>query len=815
MPESNIDAGGAVYSLSLEDELSREIQAVLDGAAKAVKGVVAEVDRTVRSIGEGYKKLGRDLVAVGASTTAAGAGISLGFGSAISAAGDFAETVNMFEAVFKSQTVAVNDWADNYAKDVGRSRQQLMRFLAESQDTFVPLGFDRQEAAELSKTVTKLAIDLGSFKNINDGDALRRLLGGIIGNTENLRAFGVVAQEAQIKAKALELGFDPSNLTAYEKALSILQITIDGTTDAQGDAIRTSNSFVNSVKKMKSAFADLQVQIGEPLREVAAVFIRGIAAVVQGAADLLKEFPIISQAAAVFTGSVTAVGAALTTVGGAMLAAGALLTKFSLAAFIAQKTGVSLAGIFTRLAGMAARFGAAIGAAYLKLTLGLAFRTVVASILVGLKVIVSAVVAAGAAMSKALLNPWTLLAAAIVAAAEALKYYYDQKKKKEELRALDLERQRQEVVAQSFRDAGQPVPEDLSLNGRINDYSNARVVSSDSGIGPLSNAQQSLAKEIKSFQNPLERFQKRIEEAGLLLKRGVIDQSQFDAFKLREEKSFNEQDPAVQERNNLLEQMKTPVDRFNEAVKLAKRVFKDEPQKLEQAMKMAREQLRQMDPAEQMRQQLASPLERFRDSVENAKKLFPNDPEYFKRAVVSAFRGFFGSEGFGNDPLQGAKDQLQKAQMELASVLGGGAENLRGVFQRLNTEFEKLKAKTKDDPDVKAAGRLRDSLLSDVQRAAKKIAEAVRLVGKGLLSQSELRDLVSKVQDGLLGEGPQKEINGLATSSALVASNIGSFAPSFRNDESEQRNFRAKSIELQRATRDAVKEMARKRPLLT
>ncbi|MCA9222109.1 MAG: hypothetical protein KDA71_17390, partial [Planctomycetales bacterium] len=253
----NIIAGGASFKLTLKDDLTRDIRAAIQGAVEAVRAAQVQIDNQIKSIGQSISRTGKQIAAVGAGAAAFGGGAAFGLARATIAAGDFAETINMFEAVFKEQSNAVRQWGRDYAKEVGRSEAQLLRFLAESQDTFVPLGFDRQQAAELSKTVSKLAIDLGSFKNIDDSDALRRLLGGLIGNTENLRAFGVVAQEAQIKAKALSLGFDPRKLTAYEKALTILQLTIDGTADAQGDAIRTAGGFANSVKALKGAIANL------------------------------------------------------------------------------------------------------------------------------------------------------------------------------------------------------------------------------------------------------------------------------------------------------------------------------------------------------------------------------------------------------------------------------------------------------------------------------------------------------------------------------------------------------------------------------
>ena len=48
--------------------------------------------------------------------------------------------------------------------------------MAGLQDTFVPLGIARDEAAELSKSLVTLAVDVASFNNTADADVITGLL---------------------------------------------------------------------------------------------------------------------------------------------------------------------------------------------------------------------------------------------------------------------------------------------------------------------------------------------------------------------------------------------------------------------------------------------------------------------------------------------------------------------------------------------------------------------------------------------------------------------------------------------------------------
>ena len=518
----------------------------------AVNEVKNQIDSQLKSIGRSIAATGNSITAIGAGATAFGAASTFGFGKAVQAAGDFAETVNMFEAVFKSQSTAVRKWGKDYAEVVNRSEAQLLDFLAQSQDTFVPLGFDRNEAAELSKTVAKLAIDLGSFKNIDDGDALRRVLGGLVGNTENLKLFGVQATQAAIKAKALSLGFDPDNLTSYQKALAILEITLDGTADAQGDAIRTAGEFVNSVKGLRAELMRLSIALGTPIKGAVTAVVQGITDLISGIAGLIERFPILAQLAAGVGVAIIGIGLAATAAGIALAAMGSALGTAGILAVGALIRANGIVGTFTllttsaravvvslntALAAQAVRFTAANAAAvtfsgtlkglaatiaaFSSSFLGIfragaltaiwssfvvAGQTAIAAITTAVAGLFSFIVAGASRLAVALINPWSLLIIAIGAALKLAESYYKKQQEFEKSRGEKLENERQSIVGESFRAAGQAVPADL---GKTLDIDKARVVGGKSE--QLSQEQLDLSKEIIETKTAFEEFRMRME----------------------------------------------------------------------------------------------------------------------------------------------------------------------------------------------------------------------------------------------------------------------------------------------------------------
>ena len=137
--------------------------------------------------------------------------------------------------------------------------------LATLQDTFVPLGFTRKAGAALSKTLTALAIDVASFQNAQDMDVIRDFQSAIVGNHETVRKYGIIITEATLLQEAYALGITETKreLTAQEKVQARLSLIQKGTTDAQGDAVRTANSYANVQKRLNAIQEDTLSILGE------------------------------------------------------------------------------------------------------------------------------------------------------------------------------------------------------------------------------------------------------------------------------------------------------------------------------------------------------------------------------------------------------------------------------------------------------------------------------------------------------------------------------------------------------------------------
>jgi hypothetical protein len=275
------------------DEIQVLVTAEVDRAIKDLKKVDGQNKKTEKSFLDLAKKVAGPAVA----GVILKAFVDISKQSA-KLASDAEEIRSKFDVVFGDSAKAVRSWASDYSEAVGRSESDTLKFLGTIGDTLKPLGFTKDAVDDLSKQVVALAGDLGSFNNLPTEEVVAGIQSALVGNVETLRKFGVVANEAAIKQEALNSGLwdGEGALTAQEKAQAILNITLKGTQDAQGDLLRTQDSAANVSVRLESATKDLQIAFGSfvndavtPAKSALAEFVSGMAEAITAQATY-KDF---------------------------------------------------------------------------------------------------------------------------------------------------------------------------------------------------------------------------------------------------------------------------------------------------------------------------------------------------------------------------------------------------------------------------------------------------------------------------------------------------------------------------------------------
>lgn len=227
----------------------------------------AEADRRVKDTVKGLEKTpaaaNAALASVGKFFGAAAIGMA-GF-KIVELASDANETLNLLDAAFGANSQAVQDWSADFAGAAGRSEFGMREMSGQLGAVLNPLMEKNQEvAAEMSTTFAGLAVDLGSFFNTADDQALNALRSGLTGEAEALKKFGVVMNDSTLSAFALSTGIKTNikDMSIAEKTALRYEFILDQTQLAQGDAAKTSEGWANATKGLLTSLKDLGTRLG-------------------------------------------------------------------------------------------------------------------------------------------------------------------------------------------------------------------------------------------------------------------------------------------------------------------------------------------------------------------------------------------------------------------------------------------------------------------------------------------------------------------------------------------------------------------------
>lgn len=279
----------------------------------------------------------------------------IGF-TALRAASDAEEMRSKFGVVFGDMADDVESWAESHGELVGRSRLDLMEYAAQLQDTLVPMGVARDEAGTLSKAISELAVDLASFNNMAEAEVVQRLQSALVGNVRAVQRFGVVLNQANVEQELFNMGIQGGNAAATEaqRVMARLNVIMQGTRDAQGDAARTSESFANRSRALQSDLRDVRIEIGEQLLPAASDLIgvfsegaRRFSALDEATKSLTVRMGVLAAAAGPVLFVMGKITAAAVTLGKATAAVGAFAASLKGAfAAVAAGVGISLTEAF-------------------------------------------------------------------------------------------------------------------------------------------------------------------------------------------------------------------------------------------------------------------------------------------------------------------------------------------------------------------------------------------------------------------------------------------------------------------------------------
>jgi phage-related protein len=261
--------------------------------------------------------IGGSLKGVAGPLAAAFAGVqAFGFfRDAVTGASDLEESGNKLAAIFGAATPAVEKFANQGAQALGQNAVAVRDAAATFGIFGKAAGLSGKGLVSFSTDLTSLSTDLASFFNTSPEDAVEAIGAALRGESEPIRRYGVLLDDATLRARALQLGLIDSvkqGLTPQQKALAAQAEIMAQTKDAQGDFQRTSGGLANQQRILAAQWTNMKTQLGTALLPAMTAVVSFLNTNLVPAFDAISGVvgPFVERIKAAFSGGGTTGGAA-------------------------------------------------------------------------------------------------------------------------------------------------------------------------------------------------------------------------------------------------------------------------------------------------------------------------------------------------------------------------------------------------------------------------------------------------------------------------------------------------------------------------
>lgn len=257
------EVGSAYFTLlptvkGLQGAIGKEVAGINGSAAGATIG---------KSMGGGIA--GSLKAAVGPAIAAIGIGSAFNFAKgAVDSFSELEDSSAAASVVFGNNMNQIIQQSKTAGTNLGLSEQQVIS-AANTFGTYgKAAGLSGKELADFATQQTALAADMASFKGTSPEQAIEAIGAALRGETEPIRAYGVMLDDASMRQEALKMGLISTTkdaLTPQQKTLAAQSLILKQTSDAQGDFARTSQSTANIAKTLAAEQENLSAKMGTVL----------------------------------------------------------------------------------------------------------------------------------------------------------------------------------------------------------------------------------------------------------------------------------------------------------------------------------------------------------------------------------------------------------------------------------------------------------------------------------------------------------------------------------------------------------------------
>lgn len=209
-------------------------------------------------------------------------------GNAAAKFNDFYEATDLFHNAMGNLSGEADTLISKMQGLLGVDPTKAMTYMATIQSLGTSFGLTSDKAYVLSKNLTQLAYDEGSYWNKDITETFTAMSSAISGEIEPIRRLGIDLSQARLQQELLALGFNKqvSSLSQADKAVLRYIAIMKQTANVQGNLAQTIQSPANQIKILKAQLDMLAKSVGSLLYPALKSILPPLIAAVQ----LIREF---------------------------------------------------------------------------------------------------------------------------------------------------------------------------------------------------------------------------------------------------------------------------------------------------------------------------------------------------------------------------------------------------------------------------------------------------------------------------------------------------------------------------------------------
>lgn len=333
---------------------------VLDAEIKKTTGTLDQFNDVEKTTSQLLKDNSAAIMGMGVALGALGGSILVIGQKMVKLSSDAAETKNLFTVSMGQMSGAAQRWVDDFSGAMGINSVEVMNYVGTLKVMLESMGQTEEGALDMSQSLAKLAYDMSSFRNISPEEAFTKIRAGIVGETEPLKALGILVDETTTKNWALTNGLikQGEEMTQQQKVIARYNSILEQTTKDQGDLERTLNSYANVSRRATAVTAELGAVMGTSLKDAETSVLTLYVEIIGAVTDFAKENTSLTAG---IVATVETFGALASILGGVII----LVPGLTMAA---QALNTSLKALLITTGGWVAGIALAVGAVALLIT---------------------------------------------------------------------------------------------------------------------------------------------------------------------------------------------------------------------------------------------------------------------------------------------------------------------------------------------------------------------------------------------------------------------------------------------------------------